>query len=91
MSLRVVMDRDAEAKLHKDLQTARALRVVANTVKSRVHLPKEPLTLSVQAGVGPHGAFAQVVMRGKDAVFFEFGSKTRRALAPLRSALRGRL
>jgi hypothetical protein len=86
--IRIQMHHDADAKIAKDPSVGRELRKVAETVKGRVRAPKD-MSLTVHAGVSRRGAFSQVIMRGPNAVFVEFGSRTRRALAPLRNALRG--
>lgn len=66
------------------------LREKANDLKGRVRLPsRAKLSLSTRAGVGPRGSFSQVMMQGSGALAIEFGTRKRRAIAPLRSALRG--
>lgn len=77
---------DHEDRLKKAPATGWALREVADKAKGRVSAPKDQ-TLSVRAGVGPRGAFSQVIMRGPRATFIEFGTFRQRALAPLRSAI----
>lgn len=68
------------------------LRKDAREVAARVRLPtrrRKDLTLSTKAGMGPRGAFSQVIMRGPGALAIEFGTRRTRAFAPLRRALRG--
>ena len=61
----------------------------AEDVRRRVRLPASHLTLDTRAGRGPRGPFSQVIMRGRNAVGFEFGNRRTRPYAPLRSALGG--
>lgn len=64
------------------------LAAEAQRIASRVKLPRRAnLTLSTRRGVGPRGAFAQVVMRGEAALAIEFGTRRSRAVAPLRRAM----
>lgn len=83
----------------RDRDTAAALRPIAQRAANAVSLPvnlraygyarQESYEVTSRAGVGPRGAFAQVIMRGPRAVAIEFGTRTRPALAPLRRALFG--
>lgn len=74
----------------EEREVVQILRDKANDLKGRVRLPsRAKLTLSTRAGVGPRGAFSQVMMHGSGALAIEFGTRRRRAIAPLRSALRG--
>lgn len=60
----------------------------ADRIAARVHLPsRAKLSLSTKRGMGPRGAFSQVIMRGSGALAIEFGTRRRRAVAPLRRAL----
>lgn len=86
--LRIVVHDDADKVLLHSEATAAALRVVAEKVRKRVRAPKE-FKISDRAGVGPRGAFSQVMMDGHGAVAVEFGTRSHAAKAPLRSALRG--
>jgi len=82
------MNANADKELLKSQGIARLLRDVADRVRKKV-VVRKGLTLSERAGVGPHGAFSQVILTGSGALTEEFGTKTRPAKAPLRSALRG--
>jgi tRNA(Ile2) C34 agmatinyltransferase TiaS len=77
---------DADDRLKKDAGTARALRLVAEKAEHRVRAP-HGYDVSVKAGRGPRGAFAQVIMRGPRAIFIEFGTRKQKPLAPLRNAI----
>lgn len=69
-----------------------ALAREAEKIRSRVRLPsgaKGIQILPVKRGIGPNGAFAQVIMRGRGALAIEFGSRNGPPVAPLRRALRG--
>lgn len=90
--MRVRMRQDLErflAEIERADATAAALEAVAEDVRRRVRAAPR-FTVSTTSGVGPQGAYGQVVMRGPDAVLEEFGGRSRAARAPLRSALRGR-
>jgi len=86
-NLRIVVHDDADKAMLKSEATAAALRIVAQRVAKKVRAPKE-FKISTRAGVGPHGAFSQVMMDGHGAVAVEFGTRTHPAKAPLRTALR---
>lgn len=85
--IRVVVHSDADRQMLESQASAAALRAVAEKVSKRVRAPKE-FKISTRAGVGPRGAFSQVMMDGPGAVAVEFGTHTHAAKAPLRSALR---
>lgn len=85
-SVRIEFKGDAIHNLQYDPGTGRLMRAVAEIVSRRVKVP-EGQQLSVKAGVARRGAFSQVIMRGKNAVFVEFGTRTRKAVAPLRNAI----
>lgn len=78
--------------LKDDPGVAEQLRKTAQKVKGRVRAPRR-MRVFTRAGVGPRGAFAQVVMEDADdppgAVAVEFGTKDTPPLAPLRKALGG--
>lgn len=78
----------AEKLLMSDRDVARDLREKAEKVRRKVRAHPR-FDLSVRAGVGPRGAFSQVIMRGPGALTEEFGSRRVPPRAPLRSALRG--
>lgn len=63
----------------------------AEELKARVRIPRRHnrLKLSTRHGVGPRGAFAQVIMRGSGALAVEFGTRRSAPVAPLRRALGG--
>lgn len=77
---------DYQERMKKDAGTARLLLKVADTAKSRVRAPHDQV-ISTKSGIGPRGAFAQLIMRGPRAIFVEFGTRTQKPLAPLRNAL----
>lgn len=82
---------DALKKILNEEGVRNTLLVEANKVKARVQVPRRAqskLTLITQAGRGPSGAFAQVIMRGPGALAIEFGSRNNAPIAPLRKALR---
>lgn len=87
--LKVVFAQNGEDLLRKDGGVGHAMRQVAAQVRDRVNAPSNQ-AVSIRAGVGRRGAFSQVIMRGPGALTIEFGSRTRKALAPLRNALRGK-
>lgn len=87
--IRVNFRMDGEALLKKDPGTGRLLRQVAEKVEARVKVPSG-YTTTVKAGVGRHGAFSQVILHGPRAIFLEFGTKTTKALAPIRAAVFGK-
>lgn len=76
---------------YRDLQTSRQVVTicwaVANAVMWRVDDVPSHLSLSARAGVGPRGAFSQVMMHGPGALTWEFGNRSRGPRAPLRRAL----
>lgn len=86
--MRVKMDAQTDKKLLRDASTGWLLRATAEKVKDRVRLPSRDLSLSVRAGIGPRGAFSQVIMTGPGALAVEFGSRRHEPKAPLRAALR---
>lgn len=65
------------------------LRATAQGFAGKVTAPSGQ-AISAKGGIGPRGAFGQVIMRGPGAVDVEFGSQRRPAQAPLRSAILGR-
>lgn len=73
--------------LATEAQTWQQLESVANEVAGRVRAPSR-MRVWVKRGIGPRGAFAQVIMEGPGALTEEFGSSTRAPKAPLRTALR---
>lgn len=74
--------------LRNDRGVAEELRKVANAKASRVQAPSR-MTISTRAGIGPQGAFSQVMMHGAGAGAVEFGTRSRAPLAPLRRAVFG--
>lgn len=69
-------------------ETAAALGNIAEGLRTRVRAA-DRFSVFAASGIGPQGAYGQVIMRGPGAVVEEFGSRSRPAAAPLRSALRG--
>lgn len=86
ITVRMIASSDKE--LLKSEAVAQQLRDVAGKVRKKV-VVRKGLVLSTRAGVGPRGAFSQVILTGPGAITEEFGTKTRPAKAPLRTALRG--
>lgn len=85
----VVLEQGIKA-MGEEREVVQILREEAEALQNRVRLPsRAKLHLVTRAGVGPRGAFSQVMMRGSGALAIEFGTRRRRAIAPLRSALRG--
>lgn len=75
-------------RLERQLDVAIQLLERAEQVKRHVGAPSR-MELSTRSGIGPRGAFAQVVMSGSGAIAAEFGSRNNPPGAHLRSALRG--
>jgi hypothetical protein len=75
-----------ERDLQRDSGVAQQLRSVAEGIAPRVAAPAG-MSVSTIAGVGPRGAFAQVIMTGPRAVIIEFGGRFTAPAAPLRRAL----
>lgn len=80
---------DGIRELERSPEVAALLGNEAATVQRRVRAPSH-LRLSTRKGVGPRGAFAQVIMRGRGVIPIEFGSRNNAPMAPLRNALRGK-
>jgi hypothetical protein len=82
-------DPNAIRRLAYEKSIVGSLAEEAAKVRARVRTPRRAqLALETRAGVGPKGAFAQVVMRGRGALAIEFGSRNNPPFAPLRKALR---
>lgn len=88
MDIRVNMLPNFEVLMRRDPAVGRGLRVVAEKVARKVRAPAR-FEITTRAGIGPKGAFSQVIMTGDGALTEEFGSSSRPPKAPLRSALRG--
>lgn len=86
--VRLVFHPDQLEALRSSPQTAEGLGHVARQIERRVHAPRH-LTVHSRWGTGPHGAYAQVIMRGPGAISWEFGNRHQSAHAPIRNALRG--
>lgn len=84
ITVRALPEGIAQLRLEKGI--ARELGVIAGRYRDRVRAPSHLLVYARQ-GVGPRGAFSQVVMAGRGAVAIEFGTRTRRPSAPLRRAI----
>jgi len=80
----------AIASLGQDEGVAAQLGEKAEEVRARVRAPRK-MQLTTRYGVGPRGAFSQVMMRGPgtSALAIEFGTRRTPPLAPLRKALAG--
>lgn len=89
MSVRVRTIPGAIDELAESREMVAMLREVAGDISGRVRAPSH-LTVSTRAGVGPRGAFAQVIMSGPGALTEEFGNSSRGPKAPLRRAIGGR-
>lgn len=74
-------------QLMRSEEVAAELGKVAGQVRGRVRAPSR-MQVFDRHGVGPRGAFAQVIMRGPGALTVEYGNRTRAPKAPLRGALR---
>lgn len=68
-------------------EVAGELGLIAKRFSQKVRAPSSQ-TVGIRAGVGPQGAFSQVIMRGPGAIAIEFGSRNNAPMAPLRKALR---
>jgi hypothetical protein len=75
-------------ELERDPGIAAGMGLAAGQLRSRIST-HGATTLSTRQGVGPRGAFGQVVMTGEGAIPIEFGSRIAAPLAPLRRALGG--
>jgi hypothetical protein len=82
------MNAAAVKALEQQSDVARALGEVAKERAKRVSAPSR-FSVSTRAGVGPKGAFAQVIMRGGGAIGWEFGSIRNPPMSPLRTAVFG--
>lgn len=76
------------AKLKQEFSVAEGLGREAEVVRGRVRAPAK-MEVFTRFGIGPRGAFSQVIMRGDGALAVEFGTRRSRAVAPLRRALGG--
>lgn len=78
---------DGLNKLSDDEMTSALLQQAADRLAKRVQVPPH-LHLNTRSGEGPQGSYSQVRMFGPGAIFWEFGTRTRPAHAPLRKAMR---
>lgn len=84
---RVTMKKAALKELFESREVVGGLREKAEQMAGRVQAPSH-LDVSTRAGVGPRGAFSQVIMSGPGALTWEYGNRSRAPRAPLRAALR---
>lgn len=88
MSTHVTIFRQEIQLIARSDDVVKFLAVQAEALASRVNAPKSQ-TLSTRAGIGPRGAYSQVMMKGPGALSIEFGNRRMRPIAPLRKAMSG--
>jgi hypothetical protein len=84
--MRVRVFNDEVAKIAEDPKVADHLAAKLRAVQGGVN-PPSGMTSRVRRGVGPRGAFAQLIVRGDGAVAWEWGSVNNSPAGQLRAAL----